>query len=161
MLHKTVLRYGLIGGVVLVTLGWINFFVTKDLGYSAAELGGYLSIVIALTFVFFGIRHFRDHDNEGRINFRKAVSTGLLISLIPSFFMLISTIIFMVTMGDQWTEWALENASEAQRQQMEDAPPWMFNPLFQGVVMFGTVYVIGIIASLLSALVLKREPGMA
>ena len=157
-MKQTVLRFGLIAGVLIVVLGWTNFFVTNNIGYTAAEIGGYISIILALSAVYFGIRHQRDTVNEGRISFRHAVHTGLLISLIPSFFILVSTIIFMSTLGDQWVEWAMENASDAQRAQYEEAPPWMYNPLFQGVVMFGTVFVIGLIATLVSAFVLKREP---
>ncbi|MDX1477170.1 MAG: DUF4199 domain-containing protein [Saprospiraceae bacterium] len=156
-MQQTITKYGVLAGLVMVALGWANFFVTRPMGYGAAEVGGYLSIIVALTFVYFGIRHYRDMVMEGVISFRKAVRTGLLISLIPAFFMLISTIIFMVTFGDQWMDWAMESMSDEQRAQYAAAPPWMLNPLFQGVVMFGTVYLIGIIMTLISALLLKRE----
>lgn len=158
-MKQTALKYGLISGAPMVVLSWANFFLTKELSYRIAEIGGYITIVIALTIVFFGIRHYRDHVKEGIVSFKSALTMGLLISLIPAFFMLVSTTIFMATMGGQWMDWALANMPEAQRTQYESAPPWMFNPIFQGFVMFGTVFVIGVIISAISAFVLKKEPG--
>jgi hypothetical protein len=41
-------------------------------------------MLLAMVFVFLGIRHFRDHENEGMLTFGQGLKIGVLIVLIPA-----------------------------------------------------------------------------
>ena len=47
---------------------------------------GFASQIIALSFIFIGIRQYRNNYGEGKITFGKAFSVGILITLIASVF---------------------------------------------------------------------------
>src|SRR5688500_3501606 len=82
---KTVLKFGLLSGVVIVVLFVLSYRFMKDTSFAVQEVLGYLSMFIALLFVFFGIKSFRDNENNRVITFGKAFGLGLLITLVPSF----------------------------------------------------------------------------
>jgi len=91
----------------------------------------------------------------------KAFLVGLLIALIPSLFFAIYTGIFITLQGEEWMQWALENMPPSQRSQFDANPALFTNPWFQGVVMFFTVFVIGLAYSLISAFLVKRKVAVA
>ena len=85
-MKNTVLKYGFYSAIAITALFLIGWFIGKefDLGYSSQEVVGYASILVSLSFVFFGIKHFRDQENDGQVSFGKALLIGLLISLFAS-----------------------------------------------------------------------------
>ena len=69
VMKKTIFRYGFYGlgaGAILFGCGLL---FGDSLGYRVQELIGYGSIVLSLMFVFFGIKHYRDHVRKGEISF--------------------------------------------------------------------------------------------
>ena len=157
-MKRTVLKYGTIGGALMVVAGWLNFFIMQNASFRAAEIGGYISILIGLSLIYLGIKFYRDQLSGGFITFGRAFNLGVAISLIPSAFMFVSTLIFFALLGDQWLEWALERLPEDQLEQYANAPEYMSSPAFQGLVMFATVLLLGIAVSLASAVLLKKQP---
>ncbi|HSF44943.1 MAG TPA: DUF4199 domain-containing protein, partial [Chitinophagaceae bacterium] len=83
-MQKTILRYGIYAGSVLVILGLVNLTVFKSLGYGVQEIVGYLSIFVAMIFVFMGIKHYRDNVNSGKLSFSEGLKIGALIVIIPA-----------------------------------------------------------------------------
>jgi hypothetical protein len=83
-MKKVVLTFGLISGLIIAVLVWVNTWLLASghLSYDRAELTGYASMLIALSMVFFGIKSYRDNHAEGHITFWKGVQVGILISLI-------------------------------------------------------------------------------
>src|SRR5437763_1250415 len=81
---KIVLTFGLISGVIIAGLVWLNssLMASGQINWERAELMGYASMLIALTMVFFGIKSYRDNHEGGKIGFWKGVKVGLLISLV-------------------------------------------------------------------------------
>ena len=57
--------YGLLTGLFIFMLHLV--FGINNLDYSTNEILGYVSIFLSLSFVFFGIKHYRDHVNNGEI----------------------------------------------------------------------------------------------
>ncbi|MBR9919404.1 MAG: DUF4199 domain-containing protein [Bacteroidetes bacterium] len=159
------LRYGLIGGSILLILGILTGLFLTPAGYRAAEIGGYVSILAACSMIFFGIRYYRDNVNEGRLKFGEALKLGMLISLIPSLVMFIGTALLIHFWGDGFVDWTMEymeaNLAPEELAKQKEAMASMgnlaTNPFFQGGVMFLTVLLIGLVISVLSAFSLKRS----
>lgn len=153
-MKKFMIRYGVIGGTVAITLGLLNWFlIAKPLGYAASQWIGYLSIIIGLLCIPLGIKYFRDKLNGGIVSFKQGFKIGMGITFMAALVMAIYSAIYFVVGLDDFVEW--RNASLG-----EDATPLpdiALTPWFQGLVMFVTAMLIGLIINLLSALALKKE----
>jgi len=82
-MKSTILKfgsYGLIAGFIIFTLHLT--LGIDNLDYSTNEILGYISIFLSLSFIFFGIKHYRDHVNDGVVTIGKAIVIGLLISVL-------------------------------------------------------------------------------
>ncbi|SNY95389.1 DUF4199 domain-containing protein [Flagellimonas pacifica] len=168
-MKKTIIRFGLYGAITIWILFLISLFLLDNLSFTAQEIIGYVSMILSLGFVYFGIRHFRDTENEGKVSFKNALIIGILISLITALaFGILDTIYsqilnpdFMVDYYDTIVE-GLRNTlppDEFEKRLAElNAEKEMFsNPLISFAFMAMTVFVIGSIISLISALVLQRK----
>src|SRR5688572_31471658 len=83
-MKKTVLTFGLIGGVMISVLMLANVSFAKQIGFDKAELVGYTVMVVSFLMVFFGIRSYRENVGNGYITFGRALVIGALITLITS-----------------------------------------------------------------------------
>ena len=168
-MKKTVVRYGTYGAITICLLFLISWFLLDDLPLSIQEVLGYVSMIVSLCFVFFGIRHFRDFENDGKVSFKKALTIGILISLITALVFGILDVIYTEVLNPEF----MDNYYEAATKKMEETLPAeelkvklaemesqkeMFsNPIFTFAIMGMTVFVIGFIISLISALILQRK----
>ena len=83
---KSILKYGLIAGVVVGGLMFaitVNFHEQLDFGALGMAIG-YASMLVALSAVFVGIKSYRDRDRGGVIGFWPAFGLGLGVSLVAS-----------------------------------------------------------------------------
>lgn len=153
----------------MVVIGLGSWFLLKDIySYQASQAIGYTSMVIALSSIFFAIRKYRDEINNGTITFGESFKVGILTTLIPASFAFIQTVFFFFSFGDAFQKWAMANLKETQpeyykqyAEQMASAPEWMMNPFFQGIIMFITVFMIGLIISVIASMILKRDTVVA
>ncbi len=152
-MKKTVLKfgsYGLIAGLIIILSA---LYFGQDLSYSSQEVLGYLSIIISLSFVFFGIKHFRDIENEGKVGFGKAITIGLLISLLTALGFAIADYIYTTAINPDFIE---EYRAAMLEKGYEGDIPEITSGL-GAFVMFMTVTLIGLIISLISALILQKK----
>ncbi|HWB28221.1 MAG TPA: DUF4199 domain-containing protein [Chitinophagaceae bacterium] len=166
-MKKAFLRYGLLSGAFIVVLFTLDMSVLGSFGVS--EVAGYISIVLSLCFVYFGLRYFRDKQNNGVLTFGQGIKLGLLITLIPSTcfgaFDLVYVRFFNPDFYDKYTESQIarlkatvpaaefETKAAAMREQMKFwSQPWA-----DFLLMFLTVAAIGVIITVLSAFILKRK----
>jgi hypothetical protein len=78
------LIYGLFSGAV-VALVIVAGIVFKDqLGFSHSLWFGYLAMLVALTFVFVGVKRYRDVEKGGVIKFFPALGMGLAIAVVAA-----------------------------------------------------------------------------
>lgn len=169
-MNTTVKRYGLYGAATLIVLSFLAWFIGKDmdLDFGTQELIGYATIVVALSFVYFGIKHFRDRENHGSVSFGQALKIGILISLITGLAFGVLDIIYKMIYPDFIAEYydaMVEQARasvpadqiDAKLAEMESQKELFSNPILSFLLMTVTVFVIGFIVSLLSSLVLQRK----
>ena len=161
-MQKYILRYGIIGGLISSVLGTLNWLlIAQPLGVTASQTVGYLSIALSLLCIPLGVRYFRDQLNNGQVGFGQAFKIGLGITLIAGVVMAIHSILFFVLQKDEFLEWQRKDLSPAEltafNEQLAQMPDFAFTPWFQGIVMFGMVFLIGLVINLVSAVVLQRE----
>ena len=168
-MKKTVLRYGLYGALTITILFLATWFLLKDSDFASGEALGYLSMIVSLSFVYFGIKNFRDKENSGRISFKKALLIGILISLITAIGFGIIDTIYVKYLNPDFTQTYYNNAIEEMKntlpanelelklRELESQRELFSNSYFLFAVMSGTVLVIGFIISLISVVILQRK----
>jgi hypothetical protein len=82
---KTVVAFGLIAGVMISVLMDGSLLLADRIGSGHnSMLLGYTMMVASFLLVYFGIRSYRDNTLGGRISFGRALSCGILITLITT-----------------------------------------------------------------------------
>ena len=168
-MKKSVLKFGLLSSLALVVLFAIQFSLEGNLNYSTSEVFGYVSIVLALIFVYFAVKHYRDSINNGSVSFGKALLIGVLVSLLAGItFGVINYVYvevinpeFMTEYYDYMVERAKSSMSDAEFQikleEMEAEKALFSNSLISSLVMSATVLIIGFIIAAISGLILQRK----
>jgi hypothetical protein len=168
-MKKIVIKYGMYGVAVMLIISVSAFFIFKNNhNWEVQEIIGYATIVLSLLFVFFGIRHYRDTYNAGQLGFGKGLGLGTLIALLPS------VAFGLLTWIEGWIdpEWQdkyythyIENVKkttspeklQAALKEIEVQREIFASPMAQFGLMFLTVFVIGFIIAIISALILRRN----
>ncbi|MCL6267035.1 DUF4199 domain-containing protein [Flagellimonas myxillae] len=168
-MKKTIIRYGLYGALTICLLFLASWYLLNDLSFSTQEVLGYASMVVSLGFVYFGIKHFRDKENHGKIAFKKALTIGVLISLITAVAFGLLDVFFTEVLNPEFMEEYYQATVKDMRNslppdefelklaEIESQKAMFSNPLFSFALMSMTVFVIGFIISLISALILQRK----
>lgn len=135
---------------------------------SGREVYGYLSILISLSFVFFGIRAYRNIECQGSITFFKALGIGVLITLLPAILFGVYNVIYMEVIepdfADQYFQAAVEQIKldysgaelDAKLEEMSANKALFMSPVFNFFLMSITVFLIGVVVSVISAVTLKK-----
>jgi len=148
-MKKTTLRFGLYALGMGAILFLASLVLVKDSTYNLQEILGYTAIIAALLFVFFGIKHYRDVENNGSVSFGKAMAIGMVISLFAALgFAGVDYLYTAVINPDFMADFIAESGDPS----ME---AWSSFEL--SAFMFVTVITIGFIISLISALILQRK----
>ena len=173
-MKKNIIIYGLIAGsivsaIMLFTTNYLSH-CQGNLDYDTSMLIGYASMLLAFSLVFVGIRNYRDKYNDGVISFGKAFKTGILIVLIASTMYVIAWLIeyffFMPDFIEKYSAVTLDRlkASGAspseiaeQTKQMADFARMYKNPFFNAMMTYLEILPVGVIVTLISALILKRK----
>jgi hypothetical protein len=169
-MKKVVLRFSFYSLIVMVGLFVITMAIGKSISFQIQEIAGFVGIILAQLFVYFGIRQYRDQVNNGNLSFGKGLQVGLLIVLIPALLfglvdVLYSTVInpgfydeycgsMLVKMKATMPAAAYEKQAAIMRDQMT---AFKNNPFLQFVAMFFTVFPIGMIITVISSLALRRN----
>lgn len=168
-MKKTVLRYGLYGSATICILFLLSWFLGKGIDFSTQEIIGYASMIVSLSFVYFGIKYFRDEENNGTITLEKALLIGVLISLLTALAFGVLDVIYVsyinpdfmneyynVTLA-QMKETLPPEEFEVKLAEMESQKELFSSAWMNFLIMSMTVFVIGFIISLISSLILQRK----
>ncbi|MEP3207975.1 MAG: DUF4199 domain-containing protein [Maribacter sp.] len=167
-MKKTILRFGLYGIGTICLISLLSWSLVDVVDNTTGEVIGYSSMVVSLLFVYFGIKHFRDKENNGKVTFAKALLIGILISLMVSLAFGILDIIYVKFVNPdfmtEYYEGMLEQAQslpseefEIRKAELQSEKEMFLNPYIHFFIMSMMVFVIGFIISLLSALILQRK----
>lgn len=167
---KIISRFGTYAALVLIGMGLLSFLLlgTSQENYNIGEIIGYSSIVIALVFVYFGIKNYRDKHLNGNISFWKGIQIGLLIALFPALAFALYNLVYVEIIDTEFmnnyykhqiSEMKVNLSAEeflVAKAQMENEKELFMNTGFNTLIMFLTVWIIGLIVSILSSLVLQK-----
>ena len=173
-MKKNIIIYGLIAGIVVSSLMLVNVnYISHGEGsvdYNTSLLIGYASMLIAFSIVFVGIRNYRDKYNEGVISFGKAFKIGLLMTLIVSTMYVVAWLIdyffFMPDFMEKYSAHMLDKLKTSGASQMEidkqtkemaHFAVMYKNPFFNAMITYMEILPVGLIATLISSLILKRK----
>lgn len=158
---------GLVVGLYIIAFTWLNH-INSDLGHS--EWLGYGAQIVAFSFIFVGVKNFRDKLNEGRISFGKALSIGLGITLIGStiyvLIWLVDYYVFIPDFMDKYAALLLKDVKDSGVSQavadkkvaeINSIKEMYKNPLFVVLFTYAEILPVGVGISLLTALFLKRK----
>jgi hypothetical protein len=170
-----ILKYGLIAGVVVgaallgVSLAY-GGQPPPDWGMAA----GFASMLVALSAVFFGIRQHRDRAGGGVIRFWPAFGMGLGISLVASLVYVLAWELSMALVGTDMAAVFAEQmivraeanglsgeALEAAARQAREFEAMYRNPLLRMPMTFVEIFPVGVLVSLVSALLLRNPRVLA
>lgn len=174
-MKKIVIICGSIAGLIVTSmmLASISGFITgSDFeGSVGSMLLGYSSMVVAFSLIFVGVKNYRDKHNSGTITFGKSLKIGLLITIVAStIYVIVWQIDYYFFIPDFYEKYSAHiirdmkahGATLAQIQQQMAANKsngeMYRNPLFNAMFTYMEILPVGIIMSLLAALILKRKP---
>lgn len=169
-MKKTVLTYGLISGAISAALMLVMVVFIDEIGFDKAMVVGYSSMVLAFLLVFFGIRSYRDTVGKGQIGFGRAFSVGILITLISCICYVVTWEIiyfnFLPDFVEKYTNYVIESARSSgasaeeiakQEEQMKNLKSLYNNPFFNAAITFLEPFPIGLIMTVISALILRKR----
>jgi hypothetical protein len=173
-MRKIIWTFGLIAGLIvtgMMAYSSINCYHTGEFDGSLAL--GYATMIAAFAFIFVAIRNYRNNYNGGVISFGKAFKIGLFITLIASTMYVLVWVIeyyfFIPDWLDRYTEVMMQQAKSQGLSEVEMAKKseemamykeWYKNPFFLVLMTYFEILPVGLIVSLIAALILKRKsPG--
>ena len=172
-MKKIVLTFGLLSGLVSAVLMTANMFFLDDIGFDRGLYVGYTVIVISFLFVYFGIRSYRDNVLGGRISFAKGFQAGILITLISCLCYVGAWLFtykqFFPDFADKYAAYIVADkrasgASQAEIdstiQQGEDMKQMLANPLINAAVTFTEPFPVGLLVTLISAAILRKQEAV-
>jgi hypothetical protein len=170
-MKRIILICGLIGG--LISVGWFLIseqFFTFNMSMDTRMYFGYATMILGLSVIFVAIKNYRDNYNEGIISFGKALTIGLLITLVAStVYVLIWMIDFTWFIPDFFDKYKSAmlidlkahgaTAAEITKKmtEMDGAVVLYKNPLFNALFTYMEIVPVGLVMSFIAALILKRK----
>ncbi len=170
-MKKIILTYGIISGAV--SIGVMIFTMTiaeGEVELSGMQWLGYLTMILALSLVFIGIKKYRDIEQGGVIRFGRAFIVGLGITLVAS---VVYVVIWEINLAltdyafiDNYAESVIsarqaEGATEAEMADViamtEQAKARLGNPVFRVLITFTEIFPVGLLISLISAALLRKN----
>ncbi|MBC9934502.1 DUF4199 domain-containing protein [Chitinophaga qingshengii] len=172
-MKKNVLVFGLIAGAIVSLMMVFSVIACyNDPNYMGNMFLGYAGMLVAFSFIFIGIKNYRDKYNNKTITFGKAFKVGLLIALVASTIYVVVWLfdfyLFVPDFMDKYSAHVLKTTQDAgadaatlskKAAEMEQFRQWYKNPLMVILITYWEVLPIGAAIALISALILKRKKG--
>ena len=170
-MKKNVLVFGSMAGLILlIVLVTSTMLCYNSNDFSGNMWLGYSSMLVAFSFIFVGIKNVRDKYNGGFITFGKAFKVGLYIALIASSMYVVTWLVeyyvFIPDFMDKYIAHVLREATndgataaelKIKKDEMAMYINMYKNALGVIVLTYLEVLPIGLIISLIAALILKRN----
>ncbi|MEQ9468342.1 MAG: DUF4199 domain-containing protein [Ekhidna sp.] len=168
MKKKIALKYGLISGGLIVSSWFIDLGFSQTPDFALTEVIGYIIMVAALTAVFIGVKKIR--DEKGSLSFREGFVNGIGITLVASVIYVIGWMIYVPNFApdfaDKYAASQIEMVEKSdisddeKQKQITDITEWTDTykqPHVMAAITFTEIFPVGLIVSLISALILKRK----
>jgi hypothetical protein len=170
-MKKSTIIYGLLAGLfvtIIMDIGMANIYDTDKQG---SMVFGYTTMLVAFSLIFVSIKTYRD-KNDGFISFGKAFRIGLGISLIASTIYVMGWMIeYYVFFPDFYDKCEIHSIAKlrhngaslsqitAKTQYYEGLKQSISNPVVHALMTYLEILPVGLLVSLIAAVILKRKPG--
>jgi hypothetical protein len=169
-MRKTILKFGLISGLLCAALISIATPIENSLSLDYGYYIGYTVIVLSFLLVFFGIRSYRENQSGGQITFGRAFAVGISITLITCVFYVLTWEIiyfnFMHDFMDKYSAYLVQKAHasgmsgaalQGQLAQIQKQKE-LYNNIFYNMAMtFIEPFPVGLLITLISAAILRKR----
>lgn len=173
-MRRIVIKFGLISGGILAASMLVSSVFMDQIGFGVAEVLGYSTMLVSFLMVYFGIRAYRDNVLSGSITFGRAFKTGLLIMLISCACYAATWQFVYYRLAPDFVEkysahqlekaraaGASQAALAAQARDMQKFQEMYRNPLVNVAITFIEPVPLGLLLTLVSAVVLSRKRKVA
>ena len=169
-MKKNVWIFGLVGGFISI-IWFIILLSSGGTHFENGEVYGYTTMLLAFSTIFVAIKNYRDKYNEGVVSFGKAFRIGLFITLIASTVYVATWLIYYYSGSgskfiSEYMSFMLEQkkaagASEAElalfSKEMQEFAVMYRNPFFNALITYMEILPVGVLISLIAALIMKRK----
>jgi len=172
MKKQSLIYFGLLAGLINI-IGWFTLdalFQKEDFDFGLGEILGYTAMIMAVSMVFFGVKRYRDQVLNGKITFLQALLNSLIVVAIAASIYVIGWEIyypnFATDFSSEYSNYLMEgyreqglSDSEIETKQQETAL-WMErykNPLYRIPMTLMEILPLGILISIVTALILKHR----
>lgn len=166
---RIIVVYGIIAGII-VAIGMAIGITLVPHGGAAGMVAGYLSMLIALSMVFVGVRQYRDTVCGGVVKFWPALGIGLGIAAVAGLFYVLAWEVY-IALSDQnyiaeYARQTLEDMREAGRpaaeiaataRELREFEAQYAQPLFRMLITFSEIAPVGLLVALVSAALLRNS----
>ncbi len=175
-MKKTILVFGTIAGIIISTFMGISMALigcsSGDMdGGSSSMIIGFSAMAVAFSFVFVGIKNYRDKQNGGILTFGKGFLLGFMISFIASTLYVITWGVefhfFMPDFMDKYSALQIKQLQasgmsaaaldEAIKKTESTSYNYKHNPFIFAMYTYMEILPVGILITLISALILRRK----
>jgi xanthine/uracil permease len=166
---KYALIYGTLAGAVILSVMLAGIVGGGQDSIFSSMWFGYLVMLIGMTFMFVGVKRYRDNEHGGVIRFWPALKMGLGIAVVAGVAYVIVWEIYLASTGYRFMDDYLAGIAEtlaAQGKSPAEVAAAMAdyewarinypNPLFRIPLTFSEIFPIGLIAALVSAALLRN-----
>lgn len=174
----TVIRYGLIGGGILIVLqlvmtlsGFSDPANAMETGNMMTSIGvGLLSFIAYVVIQVIGVRHYKQNISSGFISFGKAFGIAILIAIIMAVIGSLFNYIYMTFINPGFLETVLDatrdmyeemGMGEDEIDQAMKIVKMTMNPVAQIIAGLFSGAIMGGISGLIIAAVMKKDPPLA
>lgn len=164
-MNKIILKNGLLGSIIVsALLISVTMYMKSNPEKEVSMFFGFAGMLLAFIFVVLGIKQQREANN-GFISFGKAFLTGFWITLIIStIYVLVWLVIlynFFPNFAEHYTDMAIAKASPDEvakvTEEMNSFKEMYKNPIWVILFTYMEILPLGIVFSLVSALILKKK----
>ena len=164
-MNNIIIKNGLFGSIIVsALLVFVTMYMKANPEKEVSMMIGFAVMILAFFFVAMGIKQQRDANN-GLITFGKAFMIGLWITLIIStIYVLVWLIIlynFFPNFAEHYTDMAIQKASPEEvakvTEEMNSFKEMYKNPIMVILFTYMEILPLGIVFSLISALILKKK----
>jgi hypothetical protein len=169
-MKRTILTWGLIAGVVSISMMLATMPFADRIGFEYGMVIGYTALILSALLIFPGVRSYRDNVAGGRMTFGRGFLVGLGIALVAAIcYGIVWAIVyanFMPDFCDKYAAFMIDKvkASGGSAEKIAEATAQaaqmkrlMDNPLTNAAMAFLEPFPIGLLASLISAGILRKK----
>ena len=166
---KYALTYGFLSGLVIIVTMITGIVFSGHESFFSSEWFGYLVMLVALTFIFVGVKRYRDVERGGVIKFLPAFLMGLAIAAAAGVAYVAVWEIYLATTGYKFMDQYIAGVMRAKQAagvsgaalaeemaRLEAMRVHYANPLFRIPMTFMEIFPVGLLVSLVSALLLRN-----